>query len=222
MNNWGNPYDGYLASVGDIVRIASVVPVFGGKVGRVAADGTYGYTVKFKEGVTVTVDADDLMLVKARPGLVIFDLDGTIVTTRSGDKFRRTADDWKFIGNRQVQISDIRKTGTLVAIATNQGGCAFPWSQISEEEMNREIKKVADAIDADRVAVCYNINHPKALEKYRREDNRRKPGPGMLLELMVSLNFNQAFTVMVGDRDEDEQAADAAGVEFISADEFFL
>lgn len=49
----------------------------------------------------------------------------------------------------------------------------------------------------------------------------RKPNGGMLKLAMQFVGAEKAETVMVGDRDEDEQAAAAAGVKFIHADEFF-
>ena len=49
----------------------------------------------------------------------------------------------------------------------------------------------------------------------------RKPAPGMLLQAMKDAGVTASNAVMIGDRDEDEQAAIAAGVEFIHADEFF-
>ena len=49
----------------------------------------------------------------------------------------------------------------------------------------------------------------------------RKPKPGMLIELMDSLGFTPVDTLYIGDRDSDQQAAEAAGINFIWAKDFF-
>jgi D-glycero-D-manno-heptose 1,7-bisphosphate phosphatase len=53
------------------------------------------------------------------------------------------------------------------------------------------------------------------------EDDRRKPGPGMLREAMSDFEADPDETLYVGDRPEDEQAAKNAGVDFVWASEFF-
>ena len=49
----------------------------------------------------------------------------------------------------------------------------------------------------------------------------RKPSGSMLLHAMNRCNVDPEHTVMIGDSDEDEQAADAAGCDFIRAWKFF-
>lgn len=154
--------------------------------------------------------------------LIIFDVDGTLVTTRSGDVFRRSADDWQWLPGRQERCQQLRAQGILIALATNQGGVAFPWSKFSEAQMQREIEAVARAIDAHPIGVCYSSPNAKALPRYYApNDSRRKPGPGMLLEAMQHCGVSAQNTLMVGDRDEDRLAAEAAGVAFVHADQFF-
>lgn len=154
--------------------------------------------------------------------LYIFDVDGTLTTTKSGETFRRTADDWVWLPGRVKQCQELRTQGAVLAIASNQAGVAFPWSKFSEVEMRMEIQKVADGIGADIAGICFTTPNKKALDQYRVEgDMRRKPSPGMLLEAMSFAGVSPAEALMVGDREEDEQAAQNAGVAFISADEFF-
>lgn len=154
--------------------------------------------------------------------LAIFDIDGTIVTTASGATFRKTADDWQYLPGRMEMVQRLRQGGTKIAIASNQAGVAFPWSSLTEEQIQFEIERVAHDIWADYVGVCYSTPNPKALPQYlNASDARRKPGPGMLLEAMQHYSILPDDTLMVGDRDEDEKAAIAAGVNFILADTFF-
>ena len=70
--------------------------------------------------------------------------------------------------------------------------------------------------------VAFDVTHPKAtIEELRKDSPRRKPGPGMLLEIIEQSGEAKRDTLMVGDRPEDEQAARNAGVNFMWADAFF-
>jgi len=152
--------------------------------------------------------------------LCIFDVDGTLVRTKSGATFRKSADDWKWLPRRLQMIHSLIDSGIIVAIATNQGGVAFGYMKAQDilSELTRMC--VEARIYPDRLYVCYS--HPKAsLDQYREDSDRRKPGPGMLREAMSDFQINSEDTLMVGDRPEDEQAAKAAGVDFIHADEYF-
>jgi D-glycero-D-manno-heptose 1,7-bisphosphate phosphatase len=154
--------------------------------------------------------------------LYLFDVDGTLVETKSGATFRKSADDWQWLPGRVALCKALCEDGAVFAIASNQAGVAFPWSKFSEEDMQAQIDAVAREIGANYVGVCYTTPNPKALPEYHNpNDERRKPGPGMLLEAMQYYGMPAEQTVMIGDRDDDEQAARAAGVTFIHADEFF-
>jgi D-glycero-D-manno-heptose 1,7-bisphosphate phosphatase len=154
--------------------------------------------------------------------LVIFDVDGTLVTTASGATFRKTADDWQYIPGRMEKVQQLRREGVKIGIASNQAGVAFPWSSFSEAGIQFEIERVAHDIWADYVGICYSTPNPKALPQYHNpDDTRRKPGPGMIIEAMQWYSIRPEYTLFVGDRDEDEKAAVAAGVTFQHADDFF-
>lgn len=156
--------------------------------------------------------------------LIVFDVDGTLVTPKSGATFRKSADDWEWITGRLEKCQELVKQGVKVAIASNQGGVAFGF--LSKEAITKEIVKVMADITGiayypSPINICYT--HPKAaIEEYKREnDPRRKPGGGMILESMETFNVSPEHTLMVGDRPEDEEAAKVAGVQFIHADVFF-
>jgi D-glycero-D-manno-heptose 1,7-bisphosphate phosphatase len=154
--------------------------------------------------------------------LVIFDVDGTLVQTKSGNVFRQSADDWKMIPGRIEKCVELRDGGAMIAIATNQAGVAFEWSRFTETEIQVEMDTLAIVINAAYVGVCYTSTNEKALPEYYNPNNpRRKPGSGMLLEAMSHCGVKPEDTVMVGDRKEDEEAAKAAGVTFVRIDQFF-
>lgn len=155
--------------------------------------------------------------------LVIFDVDGTLVETKSDATFRKSADDWQWLPGRLEKCKQLRGQGIRLAVATNQGGVAFGYME--ESDIRAEIQRLCTEADITQSSTCYT--HPKAtLEQYRGEDHwrgqpRRKPGPGMLQEIMHYAACTLEETLFVGDRPEDEQAAQAAGCSFQWADEFF-
>jgi HAD superfamily hydrolase (TIGR01509 family) len=57
--------------------------------------------------------------------------------------------------------------------------------------------------------------------RFATKPPRGKPSPAMLEELMVTLGFEPAETVYVGDRPSDKEAAEAAGVTFREAEAFW-
>lgn len=152
------------------------------------------------------------------PKLIIFDVDGTLTETRSGKPFRENAADWHWIAGRLFRLADLDGAGVKLAIATNQGGVAF--GLLDPDETRAELKRMAEEAHIVYIAMCFS--HPKAkLDEYREDSPRRKPGPGMLLEIIASSGEQKADILYVGDRPEDEGAAQAAGVAFMWAADFF-
>ena len=150
--------------------------------------------------------------------LFIFDKDGTICHSASGQKFINSKDDQELIPGVLEKVEVLRKDGHTLAVASNQGGVA--WGIMSEVEADLIVAHAATLIGAEDWRMC--PYHPKGSKpEYARESTCRKPSPGMILELMESLAFLPDQTIFIGDRDEDEGAAQAAGVEFIWEKEFF-
>ncbi len=150
--------------------------------------------------------------------LIIFDVDGTLVATKSGATFRKTADDWQWLPGRIERLHQLDAQDIFLALATNQAGVAFGY--LDYHEMRQELRIMADEGRIGFTAICFT--HPQAkIEEYRKDSDRRKPGSGMLSDAMKALNRSKSDTLMVGDRPEDEQAAQNAGVAFMWADEFF-
>ncbi|SRR5229473_372765 len=151
--------------------------------------------------------------------LIIFDVDGTLVTTKSGETFRKTADDWQWLPGRIEKLGDIFKQGVILGVATNQGGVAFGYME--EGLIAHEIDRLRDVVPIQWIEICYTHPNASIPEYYHANDPRRKPGPGMLHQIMHYAQIEPIHTLMVGDRPEDEQAARNAGVAFMWADKFF-
>jgi D-glycero-D-manno-heptose 1,7-bisphosphate phosphatase len=152
--------------------------------------------------------------------LIIFDTDGTLVETASGATFRKEASDWQWLPGRIEKLRELKAQGTRLAVATNQGGVAFGYMR--QEHILKELTRMLKEGGFSKAALYVCYNHPKAtVAEFKHLDNRRKPGCGMLEEAMEDFEAQPEETLMVGDRDEDQEAAQRAGCHFMWAHEFF-
>lgn len=150
--------------------------------------------------------------------LYIFDVDGTLTKTKSGNLFRKHAGDWEVLPGVEEKLKGLKANGAKLAIASNQGGISFGYME--QGDMDRELTVLAAQLDIDYVEVCYI--HPKAtIEEYQGESYDRKPQPGMLLKILGYACIVPSQAVMIGDRQVDSEAAIAAGMEFIEGAKFF-
>lgn len=165
------------------------------------------------------------------PQLIIFDVDGTLCQ-RHEDKVNSYRAKW---------IANLKANGHTIAIATNQGGVGLrywmehdgfgdPAKYPTMADVDGRISKIARQIDCPNFKIAYRYQSKKGnwgpvpndvenLRWWRRD--YRKPQPGMLLDLMSELGFTAENTTYVGDRREDELAANGAGVYFEVADSYW-
>lgn len=164
--------------------------------------------------------------------LYLFDLDGTLADMKS-DQLYPEAEAW-FKENKYREW----------AICTNQGGIGLRYWMEEEGFGNPKEyptlesfwKRIETLFPKNDVAVYMCIRYqskktgqwsPMPFEISNSHDLKiwdqswRKPAPGMLLQAMQARNIQPHETLMVGDRDEDQQAAEAAGCGFMWANEFF-
>lgn len=150
--------------------------------------------------------------------LYLFDVDGTLVRPASNNTFRQTADDWVYLPGVEAKCQQLVAAGHQIALVSNQGGVAYGIFQLAD--ITAAIEATGAGVGAALCLLC--PYHPKGkLPEFAVDSEHRKPKPGMLLEAMQRLGYAAADTTMVGDRDEDAQAAAAAGVSFIHANTFF-
>ncbi|MGH2478886.1 MAG: HAD-IIIA family hydrolase [Ktedonobacteraceae bacterium] len=154
--------------------------------------------------------------------LILLDVDGTLGKPKSGGDFRETADDWEFFPGRIEACQKLVADGSKIITCSNQGGVCFSWSKFNEEQITVVLESTAKAIGAMASLVACSSTNAKALDRYRFDDPRRKPAPGMLLEAMKMAGVSASETLMVGDRSEDQDAAKNCGVAFMWSHEFFL
>lgn len=135
--------------------------------------------------------------------LVIFDLDGTLTPQRSSSvaPFERA-----LLPGVLEKCAELHAGGALLAVASNQGGIA---KGLHIDEVDEHMSWLKDLLGIHewRCAIV--------------SGQRKKPGPGMLLELMAHFGAAAEETLFVGDSDADRLAAAAAGVAYADARSFF-
>lgn len=154
--------------------------------------------------------------------LVIFDIDGTLTQTQSGDTFPRSLTDRAPIRHAEAKVAKLHDLGVNVAVATNQGGVAHGYYDLTELRSTLcEQLYWWYGISNWNVMIC--PHHPKGTVKdFARECACRKPSPYMLLHLMIYHHVAPSRTLFVGDMETDREAAVRAGCHFMWAHEYFM
>lgn len=154
--------------------------------------------------------------------LYIFDKDKTLVGPLDG-RPANTLDEQQPLPGVIERIDQLRASGALLAIASNQGGVA--WGFMSEAQARALVKDAADKIGGVDFWRCCCYDERAAIKNpgssFAHKSYRRKPSPGMLREIMRASGASTDETIMVGDSESDQQAARSAGIAFEWATIFF-
>ncbi|MGA9869272.1 MAG: HAD-IIIA family hydrolase [Acetobacteraceae bacterium] len=147
----------------------------------------------------------------ARPALFL-DRDGVLNVER-GHVGTRDRFEWMTGAREAVRLAT--DAGWHVFVVTNQSGVGRGFYDEQAVRtllgwMADEIRLAGGTIDDAR----YCPFHPEAkLPEYRRVSDWRKPGAGMLLDLMRAWSLDPTRCVMVGDKSTDMEAAAGAAME---------
>lgn len=150
----------------------------------------------------------------------IFAKDGTLCRSKLGRDFINDPEDQELIPEVEEKLAEIREQfpNSPFLIASNQSGVAFGTLTMAQASdcVNAAIKAIGGTL------ATFCPEHPQGLvPPFDIESDYRKPRPGMLLFLLNEIGISPGRALMIGDRPEDEEAAIAAGVDFVWADQFF-
>jgi D-glycero-D-manno-heptose 1,7-bisphosphate phosphatase len=162
--------------------------------------------------------------------IIWFDLDGTLRETASGKTFINEPTDQKAIEGTQKALSYYRSKGFICIGITNQGGVAAGHKSLGsaiEEQRTTlglfpELSKIFFCPNYDGES-CWQVgqndkDEPVLMKGFDLMNSCRKPGSGMIeLAMRGFIDLKTENCWMIGDRSEDQQCAEAAGVKFIWA-----
>lgn len=143
---------------------------------------------------------------------VFFDRDG-VLNHDPGYTFEPGTLKW--VDGAREAVKAVNDAGYFAFVVSNQSGVARGLYQEHHVHalhrwMADEMAKFGAHIDAFE----YCPDHPDGtVAQYRRASHRRKPAPGMITDLLSRFPVDAANSILIGDKESDLQAAQAAGVQ---------
>ncbi len=137
---------------------------------------------------------------------VFLDRDGIVNRRLVGD-YVRSIDQFEFLPEIFAVLPEIRRSGRLAVLVTNQRGIARGlMSEHRLEEIHAWMQQqLRERTGCEFDAIYYCPHHRDA------GCDCRKPRPGMLLQAIREHHIDPASSWMVGDSESDVQAGAAAG-----------
>lgn len=139
------------------------------------------------------------------------DRDGVINVDRG---YIHRPDQVEWIEGARETVRCLNDLGYRVVVVTNQAGVAHGYyGEESVHSLHAWMQEQLAGQGAFVDAFYYSPYHPEAkLAQYRADHIDRKPGPGMIMRAMSELNINKNRSFLIGDKNIDIQAAQAAGI----------
>ena len=139
------------------------------------------------------------------------DRDGVI---NHDDGYMGTKDRIRWMTNSAKAIARLNAAGYFVFLFTNQSGVARGF--FTEDEVNQLhgwMRDELSALGAHIDDIRYCPYHPDGtVEGYLEDHHWRKPAPGMILDLMQHWPVRREGSFVIGDRQSDIEAGEAAGL----------
>lgn len=140
---------------------------------------------------------------------IFLDRDGTINIEKN---YLHRIEDWQWISGAKEVIKQLKNSGYLIVVISNQAGIARNMYNIDDvnklhDFANSELKKIGTGIDA----FYFCPHHPD----FTGLCECRKPSPQMILRAAKDLNIDLEKSWMIGDKKIDIDAGKAAGAKTI-------
>ncbi len=154
--------------------------------------------------------------------LLLVDMDGTLREPLSGHQYFQQPKDQRIIAGVEIAIRAYKDDWIIVGLS-NQGGVAAGHKSIQEcikeqqytLELFPQLKEIYFCPDFEGTK-CFRVTHHNVHNhsKTKWSGQYRKPRSGMLQLAMVRHKHTWQNSLYVGDRIEDEEAAQRAGISF--------
>jgi D,D-heptose 1,7-bisphosphate phosphatase len=140
-----------------------------------------------------------------------FDRDGVINIDKG---YLHHPSRFEFVTGAAEAIALCNRAGFLVFVVTNQGGVGLGlYDEAAVTRLHEHIRHLLAEKGAHIDDIRFCPHHPEAVkDSYRTDCDWRKPGPGMILDILRCWPVDRRYSFLVGDRDRDVEAADAAGI----------
>lgn len=144
---------------------------------------------------------------------LLLDFDGTLRTTKSGEKYPRSPDDIEILPGRRATLARYQADGYRLCGVSNQGDVAR--GRLSEADARACFDRTCDLLGLD-IEVSFCPHDPAPIGCFCR-----KPMPGMGVDFIERHKLDRAQTIMVGDMTTDATFASRVGVRYMDQAEFF-
>jgi D-glycero-D-manno-heptose 1,7-bisphosphate phosphatase len=144
-------------------------------------------------------------------GAAFLDRDGVLNVDHG---YVHRPDEFQWVPGAKEAVRMLNERGFFVFVVTNQAGVARGYYPEADVEalhgwINDELAQAGAHIDAFR----YCPHHPTAGQgHYLRDCHWRKPGAGMVQDLLATWPVRLEQSFLIGDQDSDIAAAKAAGI----------
>ena len=141
---------------------------------------------------------------------VFMDRDSTLNVDHG---YTHKVEDFAWMPGAPTALALFHQHGIACFIVTNHGGIGKGlYTESDMATFNDHLCHEAERGGGRITDIAFCASHPDATDtKLRAPSPRRKPAPGMILELAEKWNIDLASSVMIGDRDSDVVAGQAAG-----------
>ena len=141
---------------------------------------------------------------------VFLDRDSTLNVDHG---YTHKVEDFAWMPGASEALALFHRHGVACFIVTNQGGIGKGlYSEADMATFNDHLCHEAERAGGRITDIAFCASHPDATSaELRAPSPRRKPAPGMILELAEKWNIDLAASVIIGARDSDVAAGRASG-----------